>query len=189
VAPALILCPTGIRVRVRVRVRLRVRLRLRVNSLEAGRGGAATAAARRCARVCRVGQGAARQPTCSYVMLCYVMVPLLPPVNCVEDSWGWRLHATSAQWGLPRGKGHGAAANLQGVAGNKKGEFEVEAQFLSKLHTNDDKILLKLLLKGTKNEAHFLKVTVSYCTRPPVLLVSLCPSECGRRPRVIVSII
>jgi hypothetical protein len=23
-----------------------------------------------------------------YVMLCYVMVPLLPPVNCVEDSWG-----------------------------------------------------------------------------------------------------
>jgi hypothetical protein len=30
-------------------------------------------------------------------MLCYVMVPLLPPVNCVEHSWGWRLHATSAQ--------------------------------------------------------------------------------------------
>jgi hypothetical protein len=29
-------------------------------------------------------------------MLCN-MVPLLPPVNCVEDSWGWRLHATSAQ--------------------------------------------------------------------------------------------
>jgi hypothetical protein len=27
--------------------------------------------------------------------LCYVMVPLLlPPVNCVEDSWGWWLHAT-----------------------------------------------------------------------------------------------
>jgi hypothetical protein len=24
------------------------------------------------------------------------MVPLLPPVNCVEDSWGWWLHATSA---------------------------------------------------------------------------------------------
>jgi hypothetical protein len=24
------------------------------------------------------------------------MVPLLPPINCVEDSWGWRLHATSA---------------------------------------------------------------------------------------------
>jgi hypothetical protein len=32
-----------------------------------------------------------------YVRLCYVMVPLLPPVNCVGDSWGWRLHATSAQ--------------------------------------------------------------------------------------------
>jgi hypothetical protein len=33
------------------------------------------------------------------VVLCYyVMVPLLPPVNCVGDSWGWRLHATSAQW-------------------------------------------------------------------------------------------
>jgi hypothetical protein len=31
------------------------------------------------------------------IMLCYVMVPLLPPVNCVEDSWGWWLHATSAQ--------------------------------------------------------------------------------------------
>jgi hypothetical protein len=31
-----------------------------------------------------------------YVMLCYVMVPLLPPVNCVEDRWGWWLHATSA---------------------------------------------------------------------------------------------
>jgi hypothetical protein len=26
---------------------------------------------------------------------------------------------------------------VQGVAGNKKGEFEVEAQFLSKLHTNN----------------------------------------------------
>jgi hypothetical protein len=26
---------------------------------------------------------------------------------------------------------------LQGVAGNKKGEFEVETQFLSKLHTNN----------------------------------------------------
>jgi hypothetical protein len=25
------------------------------------------------------------------------MVPLLPPINCVEDSWGWLLHATSAQ--------------------------------------------------------------------------------------------
>jgi hypothetical protein len=24
------------------------------------------------------------------------MVPLLPPVNCVGDSWGWWLHATSA---------------------------------------------------------------------------------------------
>jgi hypothetical protein len=31
------------------------------------------------------------------VMLCYVMVPLLPPINCVEDSWGWRLYAASAQ--------------------------------------------------------------------------------------------
>jgi hypothetical protein len=40
-------------------------------------------------------------PICSiderYVMLCYVMVPLLQPINCVEDSWGWRRHATSAQ--------------------------------------------------------------------------------------------
>jgi hypothetical protein len=27
------------------------------------------------------------------LLVCYVMVPLLPPVNCVEDSWGWRLHA------------------------------------------------------------------------------------------------
>jgi hypothetical protein len=30
------------------------------------------------------------------LMLCYVMVPLLPPVDCVEDSWGWGTHATSA---------------------------------------------------------------------------------------------
>jgi hypothetical protein len=26
---------------------------------------------------------------------------------------------------------------VQGIAGNKKGEFEVGAQFLSKLHTNN----------------------------------------------------
>jgi hypothetical protein len=27
-------------------------------------------------------------------MLCYVvMVPLLPPVNCVGDSWGWGLQS------------------------------------------------------------------------------------------------
>jgi hypothetical protein len=29
-------------------------------------------------------------------------------------------------------------------------------------------MFLKLLLKATKNEAQFLKVTVSYCPRPPV---------------------
>jgi hypothetical protein len=58
--------------------------------------------------------------------------------------------------------------NIQGVAGIKKGEFEVEAQFLSKLNTNNSSLLLKFLLKGTKNEAQFLKVTVSYCPRPPV---------------------
>jgi hypothetical protein len=57
---------------------------------------------------------------------------------------------------------------VQGVAGNKKSEFEVEAQFLSKLHTKNGYFLLKLLLKGTKNEAQFLKITVSYCPRPPV---------------------
>jgi hypothetical protein len=58
----------------------------------------------------------------------------------------------------------------EGVAGNKKGEFEVEAQFLSKLHTNNAYILLiLLLLKGTiKNEAQFIKTTVSYCPPPPV---------------------
>jgi hypothetical protein len=54
----------------------------------------------------------------------------------------------------------------RGVAGNKKGEFEAEAQFLSKLHTNNGLNLLKLLLKGTPNEAQFLKVAVSYCPRP-----------------------
>jgi NADH:ubiquinone oxidoreductase subunit 6 (subunit J) len=37
-------------------------------------------------------------PVIVMIMLRYVMVPLLPSVNCVEDSWGWRLHATSAQW-------------------------------------------------------------------------------------------
>jgi hypothetical protein len=30
-------------------------------------------------------------------------------------------------------------------------------------------MLRKLLLKGTKNEAQFLKVAVSYCPRPPVV--------------------
>jgi hypothetical protein len=34
---------------------------------------------------------------------------------------------------------------------------------------------LKLLLKGTKNEAQFLKVAVSYCSRPPVILVVAAP--------------
>jgi hypothetical protein len=47
---------------------------------------------------------------------------------------------------------HGTYVRLtcvQGVAVNKKGEFWVEAQFLSKLHTKNGYILLKLLLKGT----------------------------------------
>jgi hypothetical protein len=57
----------------------------------------------------------------------------------------------------------GSPGGVQGVAGNKKGEFEAEAQFLSKLHTKNGSNLLKLLLKGTENEAQFLKVTVSYC--------------------------
>jgi hypothetical protein len=53
--------------------------------------------------IMRVGVGIVVQPRTSrtayqvHVLLCNVMVPLLPPVNCVEDSWGWRLHATSAQ--------------------------------------------------------------------------------------------
>jgi hypothetical protein len=45
---------------------------------------------------------------------------------------------------------------LQGVAGNKMGEFEVEAQFLSKFEIITYTQWLhfhKLLLKGTQNEA------------------------------------
>jgi hypothetical protein len=34
---------------------------------------------------------------CKRVMLCYVMVPLLSPINYVEDSWGWRLQGTHAK--------------------------------------------------------------------------------------------
>jgi hypothetical protein len=64
----------------RVRVRVRVRVRFRV------------AASRR--YCCCSGL---RLITITViVMLCYVMVPLLPPINCVEDSWRWQLHATSA---------------------------------------------------------------------------------------------
>jgi hypothetical protein len=45
-------------------------------------------------------------------------------------------------------------ASHRGVAGNKQGEFEIEAQILSKLHTDNGLlILLKLLSKGTNNEA------------------------------------
>jgi hypothetical protein len=40
-------------------------------------------------------------------------------------------------------------ASIQGIAGNKEGEFKVEAQFLSKSHTNNAYFFLKLLLKGT----------------------------------------
>jgi hypothetical protein len=80
---------------------------------------------------------------CMYVMLCYVMVPLLPPVNCVEDSWGVVASCDICQYVCMHksmkgvGVGEGSDDGVQGVAGNKKGEFEVEAQFLSKLHTNN----------------------------------------------------
>jgi hypothetical protein len=42
------------------------------------------------------------------------------------------------------------AQEMQGAAGNKNGEFMVEDQFLSKLHTNNGYIFLTLLLKGTQ---------------------------------------
>jgi hypothetical protein len=57
---------------------------------------------------------------------------------------------------------------LQGVAGNKKGEFEVEAQLLRKLYTNNGKFLLKILLKGTQNEAQFLKRLRFLIARDPL---------------------
>jgi AAA+ ATPase superfamily predicted ATPase len=44
----------------------------------------------------------------------------------------------------------------------------VEAQFLSKLLTNNVNILLKLIFEGHTNEAQVLNVTVSYCPRPPI---------------------
>jgi hypothetical protein len=37
----------------------------------------------------------------------------------------------------PLGEGVRVLNVLQGITGNKKGEFEVEAQFLSKLHRNN----------------------------------------------------
>jgi hypothetical protein len=47
-------------------------------------------------RVIKRGDFVVHRDVSCYVMLCYIMVPLLPPVNYVEDSWGWWLHATSA---------------------------------------------------------------------------------------------
>jgi hypothetical protein len=56
---------------------------------------------------------------------------------------------------------------VQGAAGNKKGEFGVDAQFFLANYIQKMVIfLLKLLLKGTKHEAQFLTVAVSYCPRP-----------------------
>jgi hypothetical protein len=34
-------------------------------------------------------------------------------------------------------RSHAELLDVQGVAGNKNGEFEVEAQFLCKIHTNN----------------------------------------------------
>jgi len=56
------------------------------------------------------------------------------------------------------------------IAGNNNSEFLVEAQFLSKLHTNNDGyfLLLFLLLEGTINEqAQVLNVTASYSPATP----------------------
>jgi hypothetical protein len=63
---------------------------------------------------------------------------------------------------------------MQGIAGNKKGEFWVEAQFL----------LLKLLLKDTKNEARFLLLRFLIARDP---LYSEPPRRQRRRlrPRVL----
>jgi hypothetical protein len=60
------------------------------------------------------------------------------------------LHVKVSDWGRPAasfnfaqaaraaaGTGTYSILLLQGVAGNKKGDFLVEAQFLSKLHTNN----------------------------------------------------
>jgi hypothetical protein len=62
----------------------------------------------------------------------------------------------SRQWDTDTGQHTDNKLNhpdwVQGVAGNKKGEFEVEAQFLSKFVITYKQWLhfLKLLLKGTK---------------------------------------
>jgi hypothetical protein len=55
-----------------------------------------TCSATQLSTMVRFSPGAAGEGDACMVMLCYVMMPLLPPVNCVEDSWGWWLHATSA---------------------------------------------------------------------------------------------
>jgi hypothetical protein len=46
--------------------------------------------------------------------------------------------------------------------------FELRLSFLANYIHTKLKFLLKLLLKGTKNEAQFLNVAISYCPRPPV---------------------
>jgi len=61
-----------------------------------------------------------------------------------------------------------------GIAGNKKGTFEVEAQYLGKLLIN----LLRLRLKGTQNEAQVLNVTASYLPATPCMLEGGCEYEC-----------
>jgi hypothetical protein len=49
-----------------------------------------------------------------------------------------------------------AGIKIQGIAGNKEGEFKVEAHFLSKLHTINSYFFLKLRLKGTKSRLNSL---------------------------------
>jgi hypothetical protein len=48
-------------------------------------------------------------------------------------------------------------------------DLRAEAEFLSKSHTNNAEMLLKLLIGGQKNEAQFLITTASYCPRSAVV--------------------
>jgi hypothetical protein len=51
-------------------------------------------------------------------------------------TWSGAAPATSGHTGASGSPSRRGKPYIQGVAGNKNGEFEVEAQFLSKLHIN-----------------------------------------------------
>jgi hypothetical protein len=64
--------------------------------------------------------------------------------------------------------------------------FGLRLSFLANYKQKMVKKLLKLLLKGTKNEAQFLKVAGSYCPRSPVVLLRAIRLQGILRLRVLI---